>query len=113
VGIGAQNLASSRLEDARGRKNASHTTPLTIAAELGLLGLAAYCGFLYGAGRASFLTLQRDRALGLALLGSLTVLVVHSLAYSGFLEDPFTWFVVALAGACLAAPRAPPSPLAP
>jgi O-antigen ligase len=113
VGIGAQNLASSRLEDARGRRNASHTTPLTVAAELGVLGLAAYAGFLYGAARASFLTLRRDRALGLALLGSLTVLVVHSFAYSGFFEDPFTWFVLALAGACLAAPRAPPGPRAP
>ncbi|HEY7563150.1 MAG TPA: O-antigen ligase family protein, partial [Gaiellaceae bacterium] len=113
VGIGAQNLASSRLEDARGRGNASHTTPLTVAAEVGLIGLAAYAGFLYGAGRASFLTLRRDRALGLALLGFLTVLVVHSFAYSGFFEDPFTWFVLALAGACLAAPRAPPTPRAP
>jgi hypothetical protein len=113
VGIGAQNLASSRLEDARGRRNASHTTPLTVAAELGLIGLAAYAGFLYSAGRASFLTLRRDRALGLALLGFLTVLFVHSFAYSGFFEDPFTWFVLALAGACLAAPRAPPSPRAP
>jgi hypothetical protein len=113
VGIGGQNLASSRLEDARGRKNASHTTPLTVAAELGLLGLAAYAGFLYGAGRASFLTFRRDQVLGLALLGSFTVLVVHSFAYSGFFEDPFTWFVPALAAACLAAPRAPPTPRAP
>lgn len=110
VGIGAQNLASSRLEDAGGRKNASHTTPLTVAAELGVLGLAAYAAFLFGAARSSFLSFRRDRALGLALIGSLTVLVVHSLAYSGFFEDPFTWFVLALAGGCLAAPRAEPSP---
>ena len=58
VGIGAQNLASSRLEGAReGARTSSHTTPLTVAAELGVLGLAAYAAFLFGAARASFLVL--------------------------------------------------------
>ena len=38
---------------------------------------------------------------GLALLAAFTVLVVHSLLYSGFFEDPFTWGIVGLAAACL------------
>jgi O-Antigen ligase len=103
VGIGAQAVASSKLEGARKgvTRNVSHTTPLTVAAELGLLGLAAYVAFLVGAARASVLVLRREPALGLSLLGSLVLLFVHSLAYSGFFEDPFIWFVVGLAAAYL------------
>jgi O-Antigen ligase len=104
VGIGAQPLASSTLEGARPRetRNVSHTTPLTVAAELGILGLAAYLAFLVGAARGSVLVLRQDPALGLSLLGSLVLLIVHSLAYSGFFEDPFIWFVVGFAAASLA-----------
>jgi hypothetical protein len=103
VGIGAQARASSRLEDARDlkRRNVSHVTPLTVAAELGLLGLAAYAGFLFAAAGSSFLALRRDRALGLSLLAVFTILVVHSLAYSGFFEDPLTWGALGLAAASL------------
>lgn len=103
VGIGAQARASSRLEEARElkRRNVSHVTPLTVAAELGLLGLAAYAGFLFAAARSSILALRRDRALGLSLLAVFTILVVHSLAYSGFFEDPLTWGALGLAAASL------------
>jgi hypothetical protein len=45
--------------------------------------------------------MRRDRALGLSLLAVFTVLVVHSLAYSGFFEDPLTWGAVGLAAASL------------
>jgi O-antigen ligase len=103
VGIGAQPVASSELEGARRRetRNVSHTTPLTVAAELGVLGLAAYLAFLVGAARGSVLVLRKEPALGLSLLGALVLLTIHSLAYSGFFEDPFIWFVVGLAGASL------------
>jgi hypothetical protein len=36
------------------------------------------------------------------LAGSLTALVVQSLFYGGFFEDPFVWGIAALAGAALA-----------
>ncbi|HWM14649.1 MAG TPA: O-antigen ligase family protein [Gaiellaceae bacterium] len=103
VGLGGQARASSRLEDARERKrrNVSHTTPLTVAAELGLLGLAAYAAFLLGAVRGAVLAMRRTRALGLSLLAAFTALVVHSLFYSGFFEDPLTWGVLGLTAACL------------
>lgn len=115
VGLGGQARASSRLEGARERKrrNVSHTTPLTVAAELGLLGLAAYAAFLFGAVRGAFLAMRRTRALGLSLLVAFTVLVVHSLFYSGFFEDPLTWGVLGLTAACLsvrAAHAAEPDP---
>jgi len=103
VGIGAQPRASSRLEEARERKlrNVSHTTALTVAAELGALGFAAYAALLASAFGAAVLAMRRRRALGLSLLGALTALVVHSAFYSGFLEDPFTWGILGLAAACL------------
>ena len=103
VGIGAQPRASSRLEDARKlkRRNVSHTTPLTLAAELGAVGLILYLAFLAATVRATLLAMQRRPAFGLALLAAFTVLVVHSLLYSGFFEDPFTWGIVGLAAACL------------
>jgi hypothetical protein len=103
VGIGSQPFVSGQEADGRRGKhrNASHTTPLTIAAELGTLGLLAYAAFLLGTGRALLLTWRRDRALGLALIGCLTSLVVHSLSYGAFFEDPFVWGMVGLTAAAL------------
>jgi hypothetical protein len=103
VGIGSQPLMSRREEDARRRKskNVSHTTPLTVAAELGTLGLLAYLAFLAALGRAILETWRRHRALSLALAGCLTALVVQSLFYGGFFEDPFVWGIAGVAAAAL------------
>jgi hypothetical protein len=103
VGIGSQPMASRREKDASRQKskNVSHTTPLTIAAELGTIGLLVYLAFLAAISKAILLTWQRHRPLGLVLAGSLTALVVQSLFYGGFFEDPFVWGIAALAGAAL------------
>lgn len=104
VGIGAQPLMSRREADAARKKskNVSHTTPLTIAAELGTLGLLAYIAFLLGVARTLRLTWRRNRAVDLALVGCLTALVVHSLFYGAFFEDPIVWALTGLAAALLA-----------
>jgi O-antigen ligase len=111
VGVGAQPLASH--EEAARRsittRDKSHTTPLTVAAELGILGLAAYAFFLlsaYGVLRAAE---RRERAAGLGLAAVFVVLVVHSLFYAGFFEDPLTWGSLAVAASLLARARAGPS----
>ena len=103
VGIGSQPLMSRQEEDARRRKskNVSHTTPLTVAAELGTIGLIAYLVFLAALGRAIFEAWRRYRALGIALAGCLTALVVQSLFYGGFFEDPFVWGIAGVAAAAL------------
>jgi hypothetical protein len=103
VGIGSQPLMSRQEEDARRRKskNVSHTTPLTVAAELGTIGLIAYLVFLAALGRAIFEAWRRYRALGIALASSFTALVVQSLFYGGFFEDPFTWGIAGVAAAAL------------
>jgi hypothetical protein len=110
VGIGGQAAASTEVEGARRdeQRNVSHTTPLTVAAELGVLGLAAYAAFLLAAARGTYLVAKLEPAVGLSLLGALVLLVVHSLAYAGFLEDPFVWLIVGLTAACLARPATGP-----
>jgi hypothetical protein len=104
VGVGAQPKAS-RDEAARhlaASRNHSHTTPITVAAELGVLGIVAYLVFLGGAARALLSVTRRDRALGLGLAAVFLTLVIHSLFYAGFFEDPITWGALAVAGAALA-----------
>ena len=103
VGIGSQPLMSRREEDARRQKskNVSHTTPLTVAAELGTIGLLVYLAFLAALGRAIFEVWGRHRPLGLALAGCLTALVVQSFFYGGFFEDPFVWGIAAVAAAAV------------
>jgi hypothetical protein len=105
VGLGSQPLASQRNSERFGAKPrfVSHTTPLTIAAELGLVGFLAYIWFLAGAARMLDAVRRRQSALGLTLGAVFVALFVHSLFYSGFVEDPITWLAVALAAGFLVA----------
>ncbi len=104
VGVGSQPLAShSEGKTKLGtRKDASHTTPLTVLAELGIVGFAVYAWLLVVAARLlTRVVRERDRALGFSLAASFLVLVLHSLFYSGFFEDPLTWGVLGVAAASL------------
>ncbi len=104
VGVGGQPRASSELAGKGSpSRNASHTTPLTLLAELGVMGFALYVWTLAAAGWALLLVTRRDLALGVGLAAVLLALVVHSLLYAGFFEDPLTWGVFGVAGAALAA----------
>jgi O-antigen ligase len=108
VGIGGQPRASRRLagSDRPTANFVSHTTPLTVAAEIGLIGLALYLWLLVGGVRLIGAVRRRDETLGLALGASFLALFVHALFYSGFLEDPITWFVFAVAAGWLTWQRA-------
>jgi O-antigen ligase len=79
----------------------SHTTPVTVAAEQGVIGLAAYVALLV----AAILTLARgglrSSPVRVAVLAAFVALVVHTWAYADFLEDPITWALLAV-GAALA-----------
>jgi hypothetical protein len=106
VGIGGQPRASRRLaESSRPTPNfVSHTTPLTVFAELGVVGLALYAWLLAGGLWLIWQVRRRDEPLGLALLAALIGLFVHALFYSGFIEDPLTWLVIGIAAAYCAQP---------
>jgi hypothetical protein len=110
VGAGGQPQASA---DAAGRRsanrNASHTTPLTVLAELGVIGFALYVWLLAAAAWALVRVAKMNRLFGLVLAALLLVLVVHSLFYAGFFEDPMTWGVLGMMAALLTC-RSPAEP---
>jgi hypothetical protein len=107
VGLGAQPRESQKLAQrfAPLQNFVSHTTPLTVAAELGVVGFLLYVALLAGGALALDAVRRRHEALGLSLAAVFLALFVHSLAYSGFFEDPITWLVLAVAAAFLARPR--------
>ena len=103
VGLGSQPIASQARSDQGGSPTrfVSHTTPLTVAAELGVIGFAAYLALLVGAVWLIERVRRIDPPLGLGLGAVLLALFVHSLAYSGFFEDPVTWLAIAVAASFL------------
>jgi O-antigen ligase len=101
VGIGGQPRASRRLvhSDRPTPNFVSHTTPLTVFAELGVIGLGLYTWLLAGGTILILRLRKREEALALALGVTLLGLFTHALFYSGFLEDPLTWLVLAITAA--------------
>jgi O-antigen ligase len=81
---------------------ASHTIPVTVAAEQGALGLAAYLLVVAAIFRLLFRGLGtlrgRDpppRLMSRAFVAAaFAALVTHTLLYAAFLEDPITWTLV-------------------
>jgi O-antigen ligase len=88
--------------------SASHTIPITIAAEQGALGLAAYLALIVAAFARVF---HRARGFGerAAVAAAFTALVAHSMLYAAFLEDPLTWTLLGT-GTALALWRTEPDP---
>ena len=106
VGIGSQPLAARRELDTKRRaeKNASHTTPLTVTAELGVVGLGLYIAFLAAAATLLVSVTRARLVTGLGISVCFFVLFLHSLFYSGFFEDPIMWGILGLGVALLAVP---------
>jgi O-antigen ligase len=94
-----------------GAVSASHTIPITVAAEQGVVGLAAYLALLIVA-FARLMGGIRGSPARAAIAAAFTALILHTLLYASFLEDPLTWTLLAL-GTSLAWRRAAPGPLAP
>ncbi len=90
-----QNKASSVRAAA-----ASHTIAITVAAEQGLGGLAVYLALLLAA-FATLLRRVRGSVPRAAIGAAFAALVVHTLLYAAFLEDPLAWALLAV-GAALA-----------
>jgi putative inorganic carbon (HCO3(-)) transporter len=81
---------------------ASHTIPVTVAAEQGIVGLAVYLALL----AAAFGRLLRGAAASparAAVAAAFLALVFHTLVYAAFLEDPLTWALLGIGSALAAA----------
>jgi putative inorganic carbon (HCO3(-)) transporter len=86
----------------------SHTEPVTVAAEQGLIGLAFYVALIVVALWAMTAGLQGRRASRAAVLAAFVALLVHTMAYAGFFEDPIAWVLLAVGAALASTPYVPP-----
>ena len=117
VGVGGFRDEYARRTGVRGedpKRVASHTTPVTVAAEEGAVGLGLFAWLLAAALVAAFRGLGRGFTSRVSLAVGLTLLAiaVHSLFYNAFFEDPMTWAMLGLLGLAASVPRrpAPPEP---
>jgi hypothetical protein len=95
----------------------SHTEPITVAAEQGVIGIAAYLALLAaalwtmfsGTGSiapglgARFRSLEQGKRAELAparigLAAAFTALLAHTIGYAAYLTDPLTWALLAIGG---------------
>ena len=98
VGVGGfQHAYAKRVQRLHGKKNlktaASHDTPVTVAAETGLVGFALFVWLLVACGSD---VLRTRRLVPFAAGLSLAAILVHSLFYNDFFEDPTTWLLLGL-----------------
>ncbi len=108
VGVGGFRRAYADLTGMSGRnlrKAASHTTPVTVAAEEGVVGFAL---FLWLLSTSLLMTFRRagptfSGRVQLVCALALTAIAVQCLFYADFFEDPMTWGYLAIA---VAAPLA-------
>jgi O-antigen ligase len=105
-GSGAFSRAYRRAEKGSAEKavSASHTIPITVAAEQGLPGLLVYIALLV-AGFAALLRGIRDDPVRAAIAASFVALVLHTWSYASFLEDPLTWALLGVGLALSLVPR--------
>ncbi|MGA7396137.1 MAG: O-antigen ligase family protein [Solirubrobacterales bacterium] len=91
----------------------SHTEPVTVAAEQGLVGLAIYVALIISVIAALTAGMRavmpglgaapgaRDKTRGppasrAAILAAFVAVLVHTITYAGFLDDPITWVLIAI-----------------
>jgi O-antigen ligase len=109
TGWGSGAFAKAYLEEGFGLRrdavSASHTIPLTVTAEQGIIGLALYIALL-AAALARLLSGARGDPYRAFVVAGFVAVVVHTWMYAAFLEDPVTWALLAVGTSLAAAPRA-------
>lgn len=95
-----QEFRAQRESSRQRAASASHTIPVTVAAEQGAVGLLAYLALLAVAFARllhhAFTSLRRS-----AVAAAFAALVFHTFLYAAFLEDPLAWALMGV-GAALA-----------
>jgi O-antigen ligase len=110
VGTGGFKRAYADRTGLKGRdpkRAASHSTPVTMAAETGLPGLALLAWLGYASLVAAVRARGRSAAGGAARAAGLTLgaIAVHSLFYNALFEDPTVWALLGLIALASAARR--------
>jgi O-antigen ligase len=105
-GSGSFSRAYRRAEKGSAERavSASHTIPVTVAAEQGVGGLVLYLALL-AAGFATLARGARGDPVRAAVLAAFAALVLHTWSYASFLEDPLTWALLGLGLALSLIPR--------
>jgi O-antigen ligase len=105
-GSGAFPRTYRRREEASAQKatSASHTIPVTVAAEQGLPGLLVYLALLGVAG-VTLLRGARESLPRAVIVAAFGALLVHTMLYASFLEDPLSWALLGVGAALAAVPR--------
>jgi O-antigen ligase len=93
----AENVSAERAT------SASHTIPVTVAAEQGVFGLLAYLALV---GCALWRLFRRAGAspARAGVAAAFAALVAHTMLYAAFLEDPMAWTLLAVGTALAVAP---------
>ena len=116
-GSGGFEATYRKREHVRSKRVAaiSHTIPVTVAAEQGVIGLLAYVLLLVAALAMLFGGTLREAVrarppptldlVRVACAAAFCALVIHTFVYASFLEDPLTWVLLGLVAA-LRAPQA-------
>ncbi|WCB91420.1 hypothetical protein DSM104299_00091 [Baekduia alba] len=105
-GSGAFSRAYRRAENGSAERavSASHTIPITVAAEQGIGGLLVYIALLV-AGFTALLRGVRGDPVRAAIAAAFAGLVLHTWSYASFLEDPLTWALLGVGLALSLVPR--------
>lgn len=90
---------------------ASHTIPLTVLAEQGIIGLAVYVALLWAA-LARLLGHARGDPARAVVAAAFVAVVVHTWLYAAFLEDPVVWTLLAVGAVLARRRRSRPRPAA-
>jgi O-antigen ligase/polysaccharide polymerase Wzy-like membrane protein len=111
VGVGGFKHAYAKRTHLRGREPktaASHDTPVTVAAETGGVGLLLFAWLAGALLVDGFRRIDRSLAgrVSLAAVLTLAAILVHSLFYNDFFEDPTAWGLFGLI-ALAVPPRTP------
>jgi O-antigen ligase len=110
VGVGGFRKAYAKQTHLRGsepKKAASHNTPITVAAETGMVGIALFVWLLVAALLAAFRRIGWSFEGRTSLIAGLALgaILVHSFFYNAFFEDPMAWGLFALVALVVARPR--------
>lgn len=95
AGAFAHEFRAQRKASTERAVSASHTIPVTVAAEQGALGLVVYLALVIVA-LVRLLRGARGDVVRAALAAAFAALVFHTLLYAAFLEDPLAWALLAV-----------------